>query len=212
MKPRGWQVRLVFAAALAAMLPGPCLAERAPLVEKPVTAIVPTLGELGPGWTTNVTAYLVDPRSTPSEIDYQMDAATSVMLSMQRQAMLTNSRTGCGMVLFGRGDLVMNSGLFRVYIQRWKDTRSLHNEWVGWKMNPNRVVRMHPFVGEDFFWTEEWWRRTLVRNNFVFRRGLFHVVVEAGADADPSHILRLAAVIDAKIGGRPVPIPQATEK
>jgi hypothetical protein len=182
-----------------------CIAERAPMEEKPVTTIVPTVSELGAGWTTNVIAYLVDPRSTPPEIDHQFDVDTSPMLAMQRQAMLTNSRTGCGMVLFGRGNLVMNSGLFRVYIQRWKNTRSLHNEWVGWKMNPNRVLRTHPFVGEDFFWTNEWWRRTLVRHNFIFRRGLFHVVVEAGADADPAHMIRLAEVIDAKIRGRPVP-------
>ncbi|MHC1768571.1 MAG: hypothetical protein AB9869_30550 [Verrucomicrobiia bacterium] len=208
MRRRLRRALVVLTAAFAAVLPVPCLAERAPLEEKPVTAVVPTLGELGAGWTTNVIAYLVDPHSTPSEIDYQMDTKTSVMLSMQRQAMLTNSRTGCGMVLFGRGDLVMNSGLFRVYIQRWQNTRALHNEWVSWKMNPDRVLRTHPFVGEDFFWTEEWWRRTLVRNNFVFRRGLFHVVIEAGADTNPSHVLRLATVIDAKIRGRPAPMPQ----
>jgi hypothetical protein len=173
--------------------------------EKAVLEIVPTLSELGEGWTTNVVAYLLDPKSHPSEIDYRGKAETSPALFVQREEMKTNHRTGCALVLFGHGDLVENSGLQRVFIQRWDTRRSLHNEWVRWKMDPNRIVRTTPEIGEDYFWTQEWWRQTLVRQNFIFRRGLFHIVVEAGADTDPARMLRVATALDAKIRGRTVP-------
>src|SRR5262249_38086455 len=147
----------------------------AALPERSVLDVVPSVTELGEGWTTNVVAYLIDARSQPPEIDYQNDPKVSLLLEAQRQAMTTNNRTGCGLVLFGRGDLVMNRGLYRVYIQRWNSKRALHNAWVGWKMNPNRVVRNNSPVGEDFFWIVDWWRQTPVEQDLVFRRGLFHV-------------------------------------
>jgi hypothetical protein len=173
--------------------------------EKPVLAVIPSAAEVGDGASTNLIAYLLDPLSQPSEIDHRQDARSSLLLEAQRAAMLTNGRTGCALVLYGRGDLTMNSGLFRVYVQRWRSPRSLHNAWVTWKMNPDRVVHTEPASGEDYFWTQEWWRRSLVRQNLVFRRGLFHVVIEAGAESDYLHMIRLAAAIDAKIRGRPVP-------
>jgi hypothetical protein len=177
--------------------------------EKPILAIVPKVAELGEDWTTNVVAYLLDPKSQPSEIDYQRDAESSPALFVQREVMKTNGRTGCALVLYGCGDLIENSGLHRVFIQRWENRRLLHNQWVRWKMDPNRVVRTTPDIGEDYFWTQEWWRQTLVRQNFIFRRGLFHVVIETGAEINPERITRLAEVLDAKIRGRPVPKPVA---
>ncbi len=177
----------------------------AALSEKPILTVAPSLGDLGEGWTTNLVAYLIDPKSAPSEIDYRTAVDLSVSLNTQREAMKTNGRTGCALVFYGHGDLISNSGLYRVYIQRWKDVRSLHNAWVQFKMNPERVVRDEVAAGEDNYWTQEWWRRTLVRQNLVFRRGLFHVVVEAGAQSDHRPMLRLAEVIDAKIRGLPIP-------
>lgn len=182
-----------------------CLLGAEDASERAILEVIPTVRELGKGWTTNIVAYLLDPRSRPSEIDYRVDVQTSLLLDYQRSVMRTNHRTGCCMVLFGRGDLVNNSGLFRVFIQRWDNRRSLHNGWVGYKMVPGRVLRTTAHVGEDYFWSEEWWRRTLVRQNLVFRRGLFHVAIEAGAESDPLQLLRLAQVIDAKIRGRPTP-------
>jgi hypothetical protein len=174
--------------------------------EKAILDVAPSVSELGAGWTTNLVAYLLDPRSCPSEIDYHGDPASSPELGAQREVMKTNGRTGCGLVLYGHGNLIMNSGLYRVYIQRWNNRRSLHNCWVDWKMNPNRIVRDTSPVGEDSFWVYEWWRQTLVRQHLVFRRGLFHVVVEAGADSDFAPMIRLAQVLDAKIGGRSIPV------
>jgi hypothetical protein len=167
--------------------------------QKAILNVLPSLAELGPGWTTNQVAYLIDPLSQPSEIDYQSDPKTSGKLAGQREAMKTNGRTGCGMVYYGRGDLVMNSGLYRVTIQRWAEKRPLHNAWVTWKMNPSRVVRSCPAVGEDYFWVNEWWRETLLRHHLVFRRGLFHVLIEAGADSDVLQMVRLGEAIDRRI-------------
>jgi hypothetical protein len=175
------------------------------LEEKPVLTVTPTLEELGPGWTTNLIAYLLDPKSDPPAIDYRTDPKTSFMLAYQRDVMSTNNRTGCAMVLYGHGDMVMNRGLHRVFVQRWGNRRALHNAWVGWKMDINRVVWDYGSVGEDFFWTSEWWRQTQVKQNLVFRRGLFHIVIEAGAASDPADMVRLAQAFDAKIRGRPVP-------
>jgi hypothetical protein len=180
--------------------------------EKAILDVVPSLSELGAGWTTNVVAYLLDPRSHPSEIDYHGDTESSPQLSAQREVMRTNGRTGCGLVLYGHGNLIMNSGLYRVYIQRWDNRRSLHNCWVDWKMNPNRIVRDTPPIGEDCFWVYEWWRQTLVRQHLVFRLGLFHVVVEAGAESDFAPMVRLGQVLDAKIRGRSIPEPPYPSK
>src|SRR5690242_18295578 len=102
--------------------------------EKAVLEVAPTLADLGPGWTTNIVAYLLDPLSKPSEIDYQHDVRDSALLEYQRDLMSRTSRSGCGMLLYGRGNLVMNSGLYRVHIQRWSNRRALHNAWVGYKM------------------------------------------------------------------------------
>jgi hypothetical protein len=196
---------------LACLAIGVPALEGAVLEQKPILDVTPSLTELGPGWTTNVVAYLLDPRSQPSEIDYQRDPKTSLLLAYERDLMRTNNRTGCAMVLYGYGNMVMNSGLFRVHIQRWDNRRSLHNAWVGWKMDTARVVRNLPPVGEDCFWTNDWWRQTAVRQNLIFRRGLFHVVVEAGAESESGHLLRLAEVIDAKLRGRPIPKEHASE-
>ena len=68
-------------------------------------------------------------------------------------------------------------------------------------MDPTRVVPDTPSVGEDYFWTNDWWRQTRVRQNLAFRRGLFHVVIEAGAESDYTQMIRLAKVIDDKIKG-----------
>jgi hypothetical protein len=154
-----------------------------------------------------VIAYLLDPRSHPSEIDYKGNVESSLLLGVQREVMKSNDRSGCALMFYGHGDLVMNRGLYRVYIQRWSSRRSLHNSWVRWKMNPDRVVRDLPPVGEDSFWVNEWWRQTLVRQNFAFRRGLFHVVVEAGAESDSGDLVQLAGVIDAKIRKSPTTLP-----
>ena len=45
-------------------------------------------------------------------------------------------------------------------------------------------------------------RETRVRQNLVFRRGLFHITLEAGAESDSSALVELAQAIDAKIIGR----------
>lgn len=173
--------------------------------EKAVLEVVPTVVELGNGWTTNLVTYLIDPKSNPSEIDHKGDPATSAEIRDQREDMKTNGRTGCAMILYGRTNLVMNRGLFRVCIQRWNNTRSLHNAWAGWKMNPSRVVRPLRAVGEDVFWVNQWSRDTLVSQDMVFRRGLFHVTIQAGSESDPALIVRLGEAVDAKIRGRPVP-------
>ena len=168
-----------FAATVGILLGLACAVVRA-APEKAVLEVAPTLADLGSGWTTNIVAYLLDPLSHPSEIDYQHGVHDSPLLEYQRDLMSKTSRSGCGMLLYGRGNLVMNSGLYRVHIQRWSNRRALHNAWVGYKMDPTRVVRDTPPIGEDLFWTNDWWRETLVHRNLVFRRGLFHIVVEAG--------------------------------
>jgi hypothetical protein len=167
--------------------------------EKPISDVAPSLAELGEGWTTNLIAYLLDPRSQPSEIDY-LNRKPSPVLEYHRQEMAKDGRTAYGTIFYGHGDMVMGRGLYRVYIQRWGNTRSLHNRWVDWKMNPNWVVRTNEPVGEDCYWIEDQMFQSL-----TFRRGLFHVSVEAGLASEYRPMIRLAKVIDAKIRGRPIP-------
>jgi hypothetical protein len=168
--------------------------------EKAVLDVVPSLSEAGPAWTTNVMAYLLDPRSHPSEIDYRHDTKTSPMLALQRENMKKDGRNGFGIVLYGRGNMIMHQGLYRVYIYRWDNERALHNRWVDWKMTPARIVRSAPPVGEDCFWSDDG-----MFQEFAFRRGLFQVVMEADSSFQYRPIVQLAEVIDLKIRGQPIP-------
>lgn len=166
---------------------------------KPILTVVPSLSELGPTWTTNVIAYLLDPRSHPSEIDYRHDIKTSPMLALQRANMEKDGRNAFAIVLYGRGDMTVNQGWHRVYIYRWENRRALHNRWVDWKMNPARIVRSISTPGDDYYWTDDGFMQ-----DFTFRRGLFHVSIEAGSLSDYRPIVRLAEVIDAKMRGKTV--------
>jgi hypothetical protein len=167
---------------------------------KAILDVAPSLTELGESWTTNLIAYLLDPRSQPSEVDYLRGPKSSPVLDYHRQQMKSDGRTGYGTILYGHGGMVMNKGLYRVYIQRWSNTPSLDKRWVDWKSRLTRVVRSAQSVGEAFFWAEDGMFQKL-----TFRRGLFHVVVEAGSASDFTWMVRLAEVIDAKIQGQPIP-------
>jgi hypothetical protein len=167
--------------------------------EKAILDVAPTLAELGEGWTTNVVAYLLDPRSRPTEIDYHRDdPKSSPVLEIHRKQMAADGRTGYGMMLCGCSNTVANAGFCRVYIQRWGNTRTLHNRWVDWKMLPTRVLHAHPPVGEDSFWRED-----CMFQEFTFRRGLFHVCIEAGHGFDYRLLVHVAEIIDAKIRDKP---------
>jgi hypothetical protein len=171
---------------------------------KPILTVVPNLSELGPVWTTNVIAYLLDPHSQPSEIDYHYETKTSPMLALQRGNMEKDGGTAFAIVLYGRGNMTVNQGWHRVYIYRWENRHALHNRWVDWKMNPARILRSAPAPGDDYYWTDDGFTQ-----DFTFRRGLFHVSIEAGSASDYRPIVRLAEVIDAKIRNRPIPTPDA---
>jgi hypothetical protein len=174
--------------------------------ERPILEIAPTLAELGPEWTTNQIAYLLDARSHPSEVDLY-DRTPSPVLEFHRAQMKKDGRTGYATIHYGRGNLVMNRGLYRVYIQRWSDKWTLQNRWIEWKMYPTRIVRPAPPLGEDCYWRDDG-----SFQDFVFRRGLFHVIVEAGSDSDYLPMIRLAEVINAKIAGRRLPLAHAEPK
>ena len=113
--------------------------------EKAILDVAPTLAELGEEWTTNVVAYLLDPRSRPSEIDYHRDdPKSSPVLDFHRKQMAADGRTGYGMI----------------------------------------------------------WREDCMFQEFTFRRGLFHVCIEAGHGFDYRALARVAEVIDTKIRGK----------
>jgi hypothetical protein len=117
--------------------------------------------------------------------------------------MKKDGRTGYAIIHYARKGDAHNADDYRVYIQRWGSIRPLHNAWVDWKMNRNRVLRPGPPLGEDFFWTIDG-----MLQNLAFQRGLFHVVIEAGSASAYEPMLRLAEVIDAKIRGKPIPKPE----
>lgn len=164
-----------------------------------VLNVAPTLIELGDGWTTNLVACVLDPQSTPSEFD-NFNGERSRLLEFYREQMKKDGRTGYATLLYTRSDAVTNRALYRVYIQRWQNTRLLHNRWVEWKMAPARIVRSGPMIGEDYFWSDDG-----VFQEFSFRRGLFNVVIQAGSASEYKPMVWLAVAIDAKIRGRPIP-------
>jgi hypothetical protein len=169
--------------------------------EKAILSVAPSLVELGPGWTTNLIACLLDPLSNPSEVDYFNDKP-SRLLEFHREQMKKDGRTGYATIHYGQGNMVMNEGLYRVYIQRWADVRALRDRWFDWKMYPTRIARASRAIGIDSYWRDDG-----SFQEFCFRRGLFHVIVQGGSESAYSPMIRLAEVIDAKITGHSIPRP-----
>jgi hypothetical protein len=99
---------------------------------------------------------------------------------------------------YGRGDLVVNRGAYFVSVQRWTSTNALNTAWRQWRISSEGSL--NDAIGEDAFWT-----RTERFHRLIFRRGLFHVVVECGPKSDHSQLLHLAEVIDAKIARSAAP-------
>src|SRR5262245_584238 len=82
---RGWIWMKAYTIALVVYLAAVSAARA--VEEKPLLAVTPSAAELGGKWTTNVIAYLLDPRSQPPEIDYRGEASTSLFLAAQREVM-----------------------------------------------------------------------------------------------------------------------------
>jgi hypothetical protein len=176
---------------VAAFLALAAMAE--PVEERSLLELAPRLSELGAGWRTNYTAYLIDPWSHPPETAHQGNPETNPLLAFQRERMAQDGRTGYGWFLYGRDDSVVN-GWYALYIQRWTRPRELHNRWVDWKMTLTRVLHDCPPVGEDCFWRED-----CMFQEFSFRRGVYHVIIEAGVTRDYRSLWEIARVVDAKL-------------
>ena len=167
-----------------------------PVKERSLLELVPTLSELGQGWKTNYTAYLIDSSSDPPEVAHQGNPKASPILEFHRERMAQDGRAGYGLFLYGRDDSVVN-GWHAVHIQRWANARDLHNRWVGWKMSPTRVLHDGAPVGEDCFWRED-----CMFQELSFRRGVYSVLIEAGVNREYRSLWEIAKAVDARLRAR----------
>ena len=174
------------------------LAEGQGAREKAILEVVPSLAELGDGWTTNAVVSLLDPLSRPWQIEGQTGGKGQT--NFLRTTPKTQNPMGWGRFCFGRGDMVLNRGAYFVSIQRWGETNALDKAWKGWETRPDYTLWRGPPIGEGCYWTQD-----DKFHGVTFRRGLFHVVITCGAQSDHSGLFRLAEVTDAKIAGRPIP-------
>lgn len=184
---------------------GSWVAAAQPAAEKSVLEVVPTLAELGSGWTTNALLSLLDPRSSPpaASAGKAFKSATNTV----RRAKRPSHQTGWIRMEYGRGDMLLNKGAYFVSIQRWASTNALAHAWQGWAARPDYTAWRGLPLGESCYWTED-----DKFHGLVFRRGLYHVVVTCGERSEHSGLLRLAEVIDAKIAGRAIPKEQAEDE
>jgi hypothetical protein len=177
-----------------------CLAPAQAAQEKAILDVAPSLTELGAGWTTNSIVTLLDPLSHPSGVAFKKQPDAKVMTNFLQTPLKTKGQMGWGRFHYGRGDMVLNGGLYFVSLQRWGNTNALEKAWKGWKTRPDNAVWRGPPIGEHCYWTED-----EKFHGLTFRRGLFHAVVTSGSKSDRSGLIRIAEVIDDKITGRPIP-------
>jgi hypothetical protein len=108
-----------------------CIAPAQAAQEKAVLDVAPSLTELGEGWTTNSIVSLLDPLSRPSGIAFKKQPDVKGMTNFLRTPPKTKGQMGWGRFHYGRGDLVLNRGLYFVSIQRWSNTNALEQAWKG---------------------------------------------------------------------------------
>jgi hypothetical protein len=144
-----------------------------PAAERSVLEVVPTLAELGSGWTTNTLLSLLDPRSRPpaASSGKPLKSATNTVRRTRRPG----HQTGWIRLEYGRGDMLLNKGAYFVSVQRWANTNALNQAWQGWAARPDYTAWRGLPLGESCYWTED-----DKFHGLVFRRGLYHVVVTCG--------------------------------
>ena len=176
----------ITALALAAI---PAVGEQQVGIDK----IVPTLEQLGAGWTSNRVVVLVDPLSSPSVVTNE----GPVWLQAAQRAVGKGGREA---YCFLRCSYGPRSVL--VWINRYKRKEDIRPDWgtdKDTRIPPDKL----PEVGEEV----RFYQRHGLHNDIAFRRGSYLVEVE-GVDAPMESLKQMAEVLDGnllKAQGLPAP-------
>jgi hypothetical protein len=176
----------ITALALAAI---PAVGEQQVGIDK----IVPTLKQLGAGWTSNRVVVLVDPLSSPSVVTNE---GPGWLQAAQRAVGKGGREAYC----FLRCSYGRNSVL--VWINRYKSKEDIRQDW-GTDKDTKITLDKLPDVGEEV----RFYQRHGMHNNIAFRRGSYLVVVE-GVEAPIEKLKQMAEVLDdnlLKAQGQPAP-------
>jgi hypothetical protein len=156
-----------------------------------LTSILPTVAQLGEGWTSNRVVVLIDPLSSPREI-----AATNenqmAWLQFGRDLLKKDARREAyAMVRYyggGSGGYHTNS---LVFITRWKSRESTGDDWGRDKETKDPPGNLSK-VGEEV----RFYQRDGMHNNIAFRRGKYLIDVECPTAYGIEHLKRLAEALD----------------
>ena len=148
-----------------------------------IDTILPTMEQLGKGWTSNRIAVLVDPlssRSPESESPGWLESAHRVV-----------GKNGCeahGVIRYHHG-----SDAVLVWINRFNSRESIRPDWGRDKETKAKVEKL-PDVGEEV----RFYQRQGRHNNIAFRRGAYLIDVE-GVGAPIGKLKQMAELLDANL-------------
>lgn len=148
-----------------------------------IDRIVPTLDQLGPSWTSNRVAILVDPLSSPSLVTNVNEGPG--WLKIAQNAVGKDGRKAYAVLRYCQ---VSNSVL--VWINRFKSKGDIPLDWGGDKDTEVTQGKL-PNVGEEV----RFYRRHGMHNDIAFRRGTCLITVE-GMAVPIEKLKQLAAVLD----------------
>ena len=151
-----------------------------------IDRIVPTLDQLGPGWTSNRVAILVDPLSSPSLVTNVNEGPG--WLKIAQSAVGKDGREAYAVLRYYQGS---NSVL--VWINRFKSKGDIPSDW-GTDKNTEVTPGKLPNVGEQV----RFYQRHGMHNDIAFRRGTYLLTVE-GMGAPIEKLKQLAAVLDGNL-------------
>jgi hypothetical protein len=156
-----------------------------------IDRILPSVAELGTGWTSNCVGLLVDPLSSPTEVADSRDTAeTHAFLRSMHDGMRKSRRTGQAFVRYYHG-----SGQYGVFVSRFDSESSAEANWAkstGEGKAP--AVSLSSPVGERFRFSI----RDGIHNDLTFLRGRYYITVEGGLDGW-EQVKHLARFVDDRL-------------
>jgi hypothetical protein len=174
------------------VLIGLLLLSRSAATEVGIGRILPTITELGSGWTSNRIVLLVDPLSSPSEVADARDAPEpEAMLRSTRESMRRSHRTGQAFIRYHLGNQQ-----FGVFINRFDSKSAAEANWTkSVEEEATAATSVPRQIGERV----RSGNRNGMHNHLTFLRGQYFVTVECGLASGWKDIEHLARAIDEKL-------------
>jgi hypothetical protein len=158
-----------------------------------IEQILPSITQLGEGWSSNRVVVLVDPLSSPSEWADVNEGPG--WLKLGRELLKRDPRREAWAVIryFGRGTGAYHTNSL-VTISRWKAPESIGKDWGRDNETKGSPAEL-PNLGEE----TRFYQRDGMHNDIAFRRGNYLINVECPIAFGVEHLKRLAETLDANL-------------